>query len=73
MKWKQFFTPATSINTLQARDYIENRPGESYTLLDVRQPSEYRDGHLPGAVLIPLTELSDRAGELDPKKPVLVY
>ena len=73
MKWKQFFTPAKSIDALETKTYIEKQAGDSYTLLDVRQPSEYHESHLPGAVLIPLPELSDRASELDPKKPVLVY
>lgn len=42
-------------------------------LLDVRQPEEYRSGHLPGAVFIPLPDLIDRVGELDPAKAVLAY
>lgn len=32
-------------------------------LFDVRQPDEYRDGHAPGAVLIPLGEVPDRLAE----------
>ena len=33
-------------------------------LLDVRQPEEYRDGHIAGATLIPLGELGRRMQEL---------
>ncbi len=73
MKWKQFFTPATSMNAEETRTYISRHPGDTYTLLDVRQPSEYQENHLPGATLIPLPELSDRIHEIDAKKPVLVY
>ncbi len=47
-------------------------PGE-LSVLDVRQPWEYEEFHLPGARLIPLPELSDKLAELDPRKPVLVY
>jgi len=43
------------------------------TILDVRQPSEYREGHIPGATLIPLPQLPDRLDEIDPEKPTLVY
>ena len=32
-------------------------------LIDVRQPDEYTDAHVPGAVLIPLTEVPDRVSE----------
>jgi len=42
-------------------------------LLDVRQPAEYQQGHLPGATLLPLPELGERATELDPSKPVVAY
>lgn len=39
-------------------------------LLDVRQPEEYTGplGHVPGATLIPLGELSSRLGEIDEYK-----
>lgn len=43
-------------------------------LLDCRQPSETAVATLPGALVIPLMEIPDRAsGELDPARPVLVY
>ena len=46
---------------------------EEYQLLDVRQPGEYEKGHLPGAILIPVRELSSRLAELDPAKRTFVY
>ena len=42
-------------------------------LLDVREPWEYERFHLPGALLIPLGELTDRVRELDPSRPTAVY
>ena len=41
-------------------------------VVDVREPWEYRSGHVPGAVLIPLGELAQRVSELDPSRPVAV-
>lgn len=73
MKWMQFFTPAESIDFQETERYISQHPGEEITILDVRQPSEYQAGHIPGATLIPLPQLSDRLKELDPEKPTLVY
>jgi rhodanese-related sulfurtransferase len=35
-------------------------------LLDVRSPAEYADGHLPGAVNIPVQELDRRLAEVGP-------
>jgi rhodanese-related sulfurtransferase len=73
MKWMQFFTPVESMDFKKAEAYISQHPGENITILDVRQPSEYQAGHIPGATLIPLPQLSDRMDELDPAKPTLVY
>lgn len=44
-------------------------------ILDVRTPEEYAEGRLAGAVLLPVTDLSLRLGDLpkDKKTPVLVY
>ena len=38
------------------------------TVLDVREESEYKDGHLLNAVLIPLGKLKERIGELERHK-----
>jgi len=73
MKWMQFLTPAKSMDFSKAKSYILQHPGEDITILDVRQPSEYQEGHIPGATLIPLPQLSDRINEIDPEKPTLVY
>jgi len=73
MKWMQYFKPAESLDFQKAEHYISSHPGEDITILDVRQPSEYQESHIPGAMLIPLPELSDRLGELDSEKPTLVY
>ena len=46
---------------------------EGIYLLDVRTPEEYQAGHLPGATLIPLDQLSARSSELPQDEPILVY
>jgi hydroxyacylglutathione hydrolase len=42
-------------------------------LVDIRNAGETEAGMLPGAVNIPLAQLSRRAGELDPAKPTVLY
>lgn len=42
------------------------------TVVDVRERSEYVDGHVPGAVLIPMGQLPSRVAELDPDSRVYV-
>ena len=39
----------------------------------MRTPDERPDGVIEGDVLIPLDELSVRAGEIDPARPALIY
>jgi sulfur-carrier protein adenylyltransferase/sulfurtransferase len=73
MLWKQLFTPVQSIEPDEAREFMARHSEGSYTLLDVRQPGEYQQEHLPGAKLVPLPNLTDSLKELDPQKPIIVY
>ncbi|MGD8375388.1 MAG: rhodanese-like domain-containing protein, partial [Acidobacteriota bacterium] len=47
--------------------------GGDAVLLDVREPSEFDRGAVPGAVNIPLGQLRERMGELPPDRVVQVY
>lgn len=40
--------------------------------VDVRQPHEYEHVRIPGARLIPLPELAQRRGEIDPDRPAIL-
>lgn len=69
MPWVREITP----DQLAARlaGPAEQRP----VLLDVRWPQENHFVALPGSILIPLDELEQRVGELDPfrEREVIVY
>ena len=41
-------------------------------LIDVRTPAEYREGHIPGVVNIPLAEIEKRLGEIPKDKKVVL-
>lgn len=41
--------------------------GDKVTVLDVREKDEYLEGHIPGAIHVPLGDLEHCAGELDPQ------
>lgn len=43
------------------------------TVLDVRPASEYRTGHIPGAISVPLAELERRLGELPKRREIVAY
>ena len=73
MKWLQYLTPVKSIDFDETKSMIDQARGDDVILLDVRQPKEYKNAHIPGATLIPLPELADRIDEVGKDKPVLVY
>ena len=53
-------------------DELAKRQGDGSLVLDVRQPDEYAEAHVPGAVLIPLNELAARQDEIPHDRPLLV-
>ena len=57
------------------KEYMDRNREGGYLLLDVRQPEEYAQSHLPGARLTPLPLLADSLGELekDRDKDTIVY
>ncbi len=42
-------------------------------LIDVREPSEWRLGHIPGARLVPLAQIEEEIPKLDPQRETIVY
>jgi rhodanese-related sulfurtransferase len=68
-----YFRRVSQWKVQKVQDFLENEKPEDYILLDVRQPDEYEQSHLPGAKLIPVGELPDRVHELDPKKTTITY
>lgn len=62
-----------SITAEEAKEIMDTQEG--YILLDVRAQEEYDEGHIPGAIVIPHTEVETRAEEELPDKSqlILVY
>jgi rhodanese-related sulfurtransferase len=57
------------ISRAEAREMLD----KGAQLVDVRADHEWETGHLPGAVHIPLDELSARVEEIDKDRPVILY
>lgn len=51
---------------------IESAVEKPY-LLDVRAPAEFSQGHIPGAVNLPIDELRERIGEVPQGLPIVAY
>jgi hydroxyacylglutathione hydrolase len=73
--WEAYGLPTTSgdLEDIQPKELHKLlNEGARPVVLDVREEWEYRTGHINGAKLIPLGDLSNRLSELDPEQPVAV-
>ena len=60
-----------NLNSVEAKALLgKNR---NIYLLDVRTPEEFRQARLKGAVLIPISEIERRLGEIPRNKTIVVY
>jgi len=69
-------TETAAVNTISAEKAMEMMAsGEAYTLIDVRTQSEYDEGHIEGALLLPSDQLEALAAEQlkDKDAVILVY
>jgi len=73
MKFIDMFVHVKSVTVDEARKIFNENPPGSYTLLDVREPEEYEAGHIPGALLLPMSQLPDQVSTLASDKPVIAY
>ncbi len=76
MSWAPLTCNFSGIWEIQANALFERlaaSDGASIQIVDVREAQEFSDvlGHLSGARLLPLSELAQRAAELDASRPVV--
>ncbi|HET8560566.1 MAG TPA: rhodanese-like domain-containing protein [Marmoricola sp.] len=58
-------TPEVTVDDLAAHRHTG-------AVVDVREPVEYAAGHVPGAMLVPMTRLAASTPDLDPQRRVFV-
>lgn len=68
-----YFKSVPTMSAEEAKRFMADMNPDEFNLVDVRQPAEYEGDHIPGANLIPMAELKERKGEIDPGKPTIVY
>jgi len=61
-----------TVREISVDDLAVARGAGEATVIDVRNPDEYAEGHIPGARLIPLPELGDRLAEVPTDRQVHV-
>ena len=55
------------------RSYIQQHKEKDYILVDVRQPDEYSQSHIPGAKLIPLMDMESALPALPAAADIIFY
>ena len=62
----------TKLKPAEINDMIRKQKTD-FVIVDVRDPSEYREGHIPTAINIPSEIFSARSGILPKEKRIIVY
>jgi hydroxyacylglutathione hydrolase len=71
--WAAAGLPLATVPQVTSEELAErHRSGDGIRVIDLRSPDEWRRGHVPGAVHLPLPELSLRSGELGKEPLALV-
>lgn len=68
-----YFRARDAMEPISRAELIERLRDDLVTVLDVRPEDEFRLGHLPRALNIPLSELEHRLAELPPSREVVAY
>jgi rhodanese-related sulfurtransferase/DNA-binding transcriptional ArsR family regulator len=69
----RYLTVKDDLEPLPAGELLSRARAGLVTVIDVRPPEEYRAGHVPGAVNVPLEELETRLREFDQDREVIAY
>ncbi len=69
--WDNAGLPLEGVGQITVHD-VQNADAP-LQIVDVRAPSEWDGGHIPGATHLFLPELREKAAQLDKEKPVAVY
>lgn len=71
MLLRRMVNPGTTTPEVDVAETARRWGERSAQLVDVREPNEWNDGHIPGAIHIPLGDLARRANELIKDSPVI--
>jgi hydroxyacylglutathione hydrolase len=70
--WMSRHGKLEEVDQLDAAE-LRGATNDDIQVVDVRGPDEWRRGHLPGAIHIPLAALPDRLGELNSAEPIVLH
>jgi len=70
---REYFEQRGAMEAVESEELLRRVRNGEVTVLDVRPPEEYRAGHIPGALSIPIGELKARLKELPKDREVVAY
>ena len=70
---RQYFEQRTAMEAVAGDELLRRVKSGQVTVLDVRPVEEYRAGHIPNALSIPVAELKARLKELAKDREVVAY
>src|SRR5215469_6178667 len=68
-----YFRARDELEPVSRGELIDRLRSGTATVLDVRPEDEFRQGHLPGALNIPLAQLERRLAELSADREIIAY
>jgi rhodanese-related sulfurtransferase len=68
-----YFRARDELEPVSCTELLERLRAGTAAVLDVRPEDEYRHGHLPDALNIPLAQLEQRLAELPPDREIVAY
>jgi hydroxyacylglutathione hydrolase len=71
-RWPDEFGPLATVPQLAGPDLARQMSAGGLSVVDVRSPAEWHEGHLPGAQHIPLGYLTDRLAEIPRDRRVVL-
>ena len=70
---RQFLDERGALEPVDGQELLRRVRGGEVTVLDVRPEEEYRAGHIPGALSIPVASLKKRLAELPKDREIVAY
>jgi len=70
---REYFESRGDMEAVEGEELLRRVRDGEVTVLDVRPPEEYRAGHIPGALSIPVSELKARLRELPRAREIVAY
>jgi len=70
---ERYFSEREDLESVEGDELVDRLENDEVTVIDVRPREEYENGHLPGAISVPLEELEERLDELPDDEEIVAY